>query len=594
MATDPNPAPSAANPPAHEPGAEEKRSFSKWTTRLTIVACVLVVAAMFSGRLIWTAASNYWGRRLTEHIKKLVEEEKFDSAAVTVGKALRFAPDEPEVIRTSADFLRKTGGDPEMVRFFLEKLGSSRSATVDDTINLGDTLITIGDVPRARRLYNGLPTVDKQKRKGMELLAKILDDEGQKPLSMSTLRQALLSEPDNPECVLRLAMLDLDQPFNETRRHAQETIWKLARGADNTALMAMLFLANSKELTAGEAAELLKTVNAHPKSSDKSRFPVLSAYMRLFPTRRAEILEAECARYKGKDLDALLPLLHWLNAQREPERVLGLVSKSLVLKSADAFPPYADALIASGKYADLKALIAGNPPAPLSEANAHAYLAVCYGKLEPDLLHARQEIQNAYRAAAKHGEHTVTMRCAGFAESLGLWDLAAEGYEAVAAKNSRARVPMLTKVYEMAALTKNGSKMLDTAARIAAARPDSWLFRARADYLRLLLGSGFEEPSQSVLTTEARSSAVTRAPENASYLAVLRALAFFRIGDFARIKEELAAVTQPESLPPGVRAVLAGLMRAAKEDPAASYRIAETVPATILLPEEARFLQMAR
>lgn len=589
------------NRPASNPTPEDdaeaapvaKKPKSSWQVIVALILFAIIVGVIFGGHAAYRGVMNFWGGRLAANAAALMKDEKWDSAAREVGDALRSAPDDPQVLRISAEFLRKTNGDPEMARFFLQKLQDSHQATSEDSIHLGEALIMSGDVPRARKVYNDLPTAEKQKRKGLELLAKILDDEGQKPLAMSTLRQSLLTEPDNPECILRLAMLDLDQPFNETRRQAQETIWKLAQKQDETALQAIGFLATSKDIAAGEASELVKTVNAHPKAEDRHRYVVLSAYMRLFPTRRNEVLDAECAKQKGKDIDALVHLLHWLTEERQPERILGLVPKSLVLKSADAFPAYAEALLATGKWADLKSIIVGTPPPPLSQANAHAYLAACYVRLEPDLLQAKQEIDNAYRAASKAGEHGVMLRCAQLAETHGLWDLAARGYEAIGAKNARARVNMLTKVYEMASLAKDGAKMLDAASRISATRPESWAFKARADYLRLVLGSGFETACDSVLTTNAAGNAATRAPESASYLAVLRGLAFYRMGDIPHIKAELDTVSEPESLPPGLRAVLAGLIKISNGDAAAAFKIAEAVPSSILLKEEEHFLKLA-
>lgn len=564
-----------------------------WLNLGVIFLLVGVVALVFGGRTVYRGATGVWGRHLSDQALDHMKEEKWESAARKLGDAVRTSPEDPHVLRTTAEFLRKTNGDPEMARFFLQKIHDSPHANPEDSIRLGDVLILNGDTPRARAIYDSLPTASKQSRAGMELLAKIFEDEGQKQLAMATLRQALLADPSDPECILHLAMLDLDQPFNETRKLAQETIWKLARANDDTALQAIGFLATSRELTAGEADELLKTVKAHPKSADRHRLMVLSAYIRLFPTRRQQVLDDECDKVKGKGIDDMVHVLRWLAEQKQADRIFGLVPKSLVVKSADAFPPYADALMATGKWTELKALIQGSPAPAISQANAHAYLAACHSKLDPNLVETKHQIDNAYRAAAKSGEQQITMRTAQLAENLGLWDQAAEGYETIGAKNARVRIAMLTKVYEMALLTKNGGKMLDVSSRISAARPESWMFRARADYLSLVLGSGFEKACESVLTMDPAKSAATREPEATSYLAVLRALAAYRIGDKARIQSELNSIELIDALPPGLRAVTAGLLKIANGDPALAYRLAEAVPPSILLQEELRFLNLA-
>ena len=74
---------------------------------------------------------------------------------------------------------------------------------------------------------------------------------------------------------------------------------------------------------------------------------------------------------------------------------------------------------------------------------------------------------------------------------------------------------------------------------------------------------------------------------------MLRALAAYRMGDLARIKPELDGIGLTESLPPGLRAVTAGLLRVSNGDTALAFKLAETVPATILLNEELVFLKMA-
>lgn len=575
-------------------GSEKKeRPESKWkVTALTLGVLSLIAIAVIGARPAYRAIFGYRGKHLAGAAQEEMREEKWDSAARTVMDALKIAPDTPEVLRTAAELLRKTNGDPEMTRFFLQKLHDQNQSTLEDTVQLGQAMIMTGDTPRARRLYNDLTTAERQGRKGLELLAKILDDEGQKTAAMATLRQALVSQPDDPECRLRLAMLDLDQPFNETRRRAQDTIWTIAQGKDDTALQAIVFLSLSKELSPGEAERLLKAIEEHPNKADRNRLAVLSAYLRLFPTRRDAVLDRECAKYKDKSVEDSAPFYRWLNDQGQPQRILSLVARSLVLKSADAFPPYADAMLSTGKHSELRAIITGSPPPPLSKANAHLYLALCFAKLEPNLLQARQHVESSYLAATKSGEHGVVLRCAELAEIKGMWDLAAKGYEIIGQKNGRLQVPMLTKVYEMALLAKNGNNMLDAARRIAKARPDGWIYQARLNYLQLVLGDGFEGACNVVTEMNPAANAATRTPEASSYLAVLRALAFYRLGDINRIGEELKNVTAPDTLPPGLRAVMAGLLKVSRQD-AAAFRLAEAVPETILLPEEVRFLKLA-
>ena len=553
----------------------------------------LIILAIFGGRPAWTAFQNNRAGKIAAKARELIKAERWDSAAVMLRDAMQVAPEAPEVLRTTADFLQKTNGDPQMRLALLRKLQSLNAATPADMVNYGEAQLQTGDTPAARETYEQLPTSHKQGRYGLELLAKILDDEGQKPRAMATLRQALLTEPDNPECQLRLAMLDLDQTFNETRRNAHETIWRIARQKDNAAaLQAITFLASSKDLNAGEAENLRKTLAANPDAEDRHRFIVLSAYLRLFPTARKQLIEEEIAKYQGKGIDDMVPLLRWLVQEQQGDRVLGLVPKSLVIKSPDAFPVYAAALTSAGRWDELRKMLESRPPPPVSESTGYALLAECYAKLEPDLIKARHFLGNTYRSVGKTGEHTVALQAAQLAEKLGLWEIAAEGYEMIAQKNARMRVPMLSKSYEMALLAKNGNAMLSAAKRISDFRPDSLMYRARLDYLRLLLGNGIEEASASVLAVDS-STAEARAPDALAWYAVLRLLAAYRLGDPAKLRQEVGTLPDLEALPPGMRAVLAGLLQLGGGDATRAYHIAEKVPPAILLEEELRFLKLA-
>ena len=170
--------------------------------------------------------------------------------------------------------------------------------------------------------------------------------------------------------------------------------------------------------------------------------------------------------------------------------------------------------------------------------------------------------------------------------------MAAEGYDLIASKNARMRVTMLGKVQEMAAMEKDGRKMLAAAEQLAAFRPNGLMHCARRDYLRLLLGSSIEHACQAAQAV-APDSADARTPEAAAYLTLLRSLAAYRIGDLARMRAEVAATPDLQSLPPGPRAVMAGLLRLAGGDQTLAYQIAEAVPAAILIQEELHFLKLA-
>ena len=565
---------------------------SSWKTLIFGLAVLLIAGGVISSRTLYHEFQDYRARKFADRAKVEMEAENWEAAYLSIQDAMKISPDEPKVLRAAADLISKTRGDAGTMRQLLQKLIDLGEGTDEDQVALGEAMLKTGDAQRARQIYESLPGTMREQRRGLELLGSILESEGETEQALKTKRRALMINPDDPESRLQLAILDLEQPFDEMRASALDRIREISKRNDAAALQAIVFLAGNTGLKPDAAEALRKTVETHPKAEDRHRLVVLSAYMKVFPTRRKDLIEEECAKHKGKGIEDMVPLLRWLGREGELSRIIGLVPKSLAAKSANVFPIYAEALLGTGKWADLVAMIKSNPAPKISAANAHALLAQCASKLEPDLTEAKHQINNAYRASVKFGELQVVARCAELAESLGLWGLASEGYEMLAAKSPQGRVIMLTKVYEMAALSKDADRMLEVAGRISKAKPESWMFRSRVDYLRLILGEQLEEAAISILSVNQVAES-KRTEESKSYLAILRALAAFRLGDMAKAKVEMNAATQPSTLPPGIRAVLAGLMVSLEGDANEAFRLAETIPTSLLLEEELRFLKKA-
>lgn len=564
----------------------------KWGLLGYAIVFACIAAAAFFGKQGLSAVKSYRARSLTAEAEAAVKKQLWESAGSALNKAMAIAPDDPVVLRKTAEFLSKSGGDPQIILTFQKKLQATGKAQPADFIRQAETLLILGEVVKAKQIYDELPEPARQKREGMELLAKLLNEQEQQAEAMAVLRNALLSEPNDPECRLRLAMLDLDQPFDETRLTAHQTIWQIARQKDSTALQAILFLAASKDLKPGESDQLLKTLAEHPDAQDRHRFAVLSSHIRLFPNRRNEVLDREAERFKGAGIETMAPFLRWLGSEGQHARILQMAPVNVVVKSADVFPVFAEAMLADGRHAELRAMIESRNPPSVSEALGRALLAECYAVLEKNLVQARHHLASSFAAAEKIGDYGTVLRAARIAETKGIWEIAAQGYEILASRNPRTRLAMLAKVFEMESLRKDGPAMISTAKRIAALRPDSASFRSRVDYLSLVLGHGFEPALDSAFQPAAGATA-PQSPEAASFAALVRSLAAYRMGDFARMKDSLSAVQTPQRLPPGPRAVFAGLSALSGSGDTEPFKIAETIPPSLLLEEESRFLARA-
>jgi hypothetical protein len=557
-----------------------------------VFAIILFVA--FRGREAIQTVRDHRARQLVRQAEKMIGDEEWDTAAQIMADAHKWSSQEPSVLRTLAKLLRLTGNDPASQAQFLRLLIDQGKATPEDRFQYGTALLGSGDLQGAKKVLESLPPAEREKREGLELLARILTEEGRIEEGAATLRRALQSDTDNSQSRLRLAILDHEVPFEESRKKAHEAIWEIARAQDRTALLAIVYLATSNDLTTNEAQELRDVVSRHPEAEGKHRLAVLSAYMRLFPTSREQILNEETDKNQGKGVEDITDLLRWLAQENQYQRILALVPRSMAVRSPAVFPIYAEALKAESRWAELRDMIQGPNPPPINLGLAHALLAECNAKLDPSLQETRQNIISAYRGLQQTRDFQTILRVARIAEANGMWDLAIQGFDMAAVKNPLAKVTMSEKIYEIELRKRDGAAMIAATKKTISARPKVRLFEDRLSYLSLLLGTEVEVASDRLLSVSSAPADVTATALTPDHfpLPLLRALAAYRLGDMDVMAREIAKLDMPGRLAPGPRAVAAGLLRLSGEQKT-SFELAESTDKRLLLDAELAFLSKA-
>jgi hypothetical protein len=149
---------------------------------------------------------------------------------------------------------------------------------------------------------------------------------------------------------------------------------------------------------------------------------------------------------------------------------------------------------------------------------------------------------------------------------------------------------MLEKVFELQQRDKDVAGLIETVRRQNDLRPRNQLFIDRLNYLRLVSGIELEAAFDAVIgfeNTPNETLATSVIPS-----ALLRALAAWRFGDVERVKKEIGEVSNPQNLPAGPRAVVAGLYAITGRD-VESFRMAEKIPEPLLLDSERHFLRLS-
>jgi hypothetical protein len=586
-----------STPPSQKPPLRPDELEAQTSTRWMLWSFLGLLAAAAAWWFFFDeaalAARNWWGRRHIPAIEAGIEAEDWANAAKNLHQATRWAPDDPEVLRAAVQFVTRTGSEPRTMLRFLGRLQELGVITVAERCLMGRMHVRLPDLKTAHEIYDALPAGEMSKRPALELLAEIQKAEGLHARSFLTQRQALLADPENPDSVLQLALLDARSGDASLSGPARERLWPIARRGDAKAAPAVEFLAQHRQLTAAEGAELLQIVEAMPEGAktEALRFKVLSAVLRLNPHRRHELLNKELQKWGRQPPANLGPLLEWLVAEREHERILRIVSAQTAAVYGAVLPHYIAALRGEKRWAAIKQMVVGKVDPSFPRVQLRLWLAEAESHLSEDPATPRQILSSLLEESGR-GEHEMTATLtAQLAEQLGQWDIARRCYEALTARHPTKAIPLLTKVYDAASHELNGQAMLQASEKLCDLKPTDMVFLDRVNYLRLVLGTDLEV-AQRALDEAAKMPPHHITPDRHIALSLLRALAAYRSGHRQEIAPHLARVSAIDTFPPGPRAVYAGLM-AVSGDTAGGYKIAEFVPEALLLPEERRFLKKA-
>lgn len=565
----------------------QKRSFKLWVWIWMIV--VAVIALALGGKTLYREGRVRFARYQATQCLQHIESKDWPQAVRTLASANRFGDEDTEVLRTNITFLTRTTNDPRSLIYIIKRLMASGQAELGDYLILGRAHIALGEVQEARHLYAALSPAERDARYGLELLAQILRAEGRPNEAQDTLRRALLITPEDPDSKFRLALLDYENAFPEIQNRARATLWELVSNQGKISLAAITFLARDKNLTAQEADRLLIVSNAHPEAGPQHRLEILSAIIRLSPHRREEILDAEIARYEGKNLPEMTGIIAWLAREKQHTRILKMVPPQVAMQSKEIFPFVAQALGEEGRWADLRRLLTGGDSLPVARARVQVWLAQAAIKLSPtDRNTPRQHLESAVEAAIKTNDFPSIGAAAQVGEEQGLYELALRCYERIANGSPQHETDMLEKIYELALRMRDTARLFQVSQQLNDRHPDSGIYRDRVHYLSLLTGARLESVSRSLETRDEESrieGQTTRMPT-----AFLRALAAYRFRDAAALQASLPALAPDLSrLTPGQRAVVAGLLRSVGRETEA-FRLSESISDTLLLPEERRLL----
>ncbi len=557
-----------------------------WLT-ISLLACfVLGGVGLFLWKPAKGGARDLMAAYHAEHAANFIQAETWNEARTALAKAAFWRPDHPALLRVTADFLIKTKGPAHSTLHYLRLLDGTGAASESDLLTMARLYAETQSVLEAENTLARLPATLREGPEALEVLSSLQSQRGERSLSDQTLRRSLGLRVGDRDARLRLAIMDLKEPFEEVRSRAKSELWSLADGRDVQARKALEQLAKDQDLLPLEADRLFHRIERHPELPESLRLEVLTALLRAQPDRRQEILDQESQRMANLPADQLRPCLLWLLQQGMAERVLALHPREFFIHSTDLIDPYLQALAALKRWQDIEDLLARPVGMPVSAGYVSFWRAQATLQIDKEPTRARQHLLAAWEASGRGRQAALGKAGAALADHAGLWDLAISFYRGLADHQPGERVSMLEKVMEVARHAGNAAELLRTSAALQQERPKDRRFSVQYLYLRLLCGQDLE------LAWGEIQSLPASALDESDDIRLCLALAAYRMGQDEVMAKHLSAVREVSSLSAWQRSVFAGLL-AHGGHTADAFQYAEKISSELLLPEEKRFLGRA-
>lgn len=565
------------------------RRWRRWTRRYVPVAFALALLIYFGGKPSYRAVRGWQAKRIAREANALIAQEKWSEASRRVQDAYLLRPNEPEAVRASARLLTRVARPIEAATFW-EELAKLAPLTREDRREYAACALAIGKLDVAAAQLAALAALPGGADAPTDwlLAAELAAARAETTKALDFSRRVIAAgDRAMPRERFIASLLASNLPDPDGRREAVAELTRLAQGDTPMALDAVVWharhrLAGNVDAEAPSVSELVARLNRHPSSRPIHQLLALELEMRVDPSLHDEIIGRAITLFgAAKDRDTFVRLVAWLNEQREPARVLELVSFDRSLDSAELFVSRLDALGTLGRWAEVKSAI-DRKRFPLEPILEEIYLARALAQLG-DAQASENRWRRARQAAAGNADRLTMI--ARFAERMGAPAPAEAAY-----RETVATAPDLRPAQE--ALLKFLNDSGDTAKTHAQIRamqkiwPEDRGLQNDEAYFAAL-------QNQSVAEAAATAERLFREQPTSLPHRTALALARLRLGQNTAALEVFRSIVIPEGVAqPSTRVVLAAVLRANGFDVEARAE-ADRVPRARLKKEERQLLDTA-
>jgi len=549
-----------------------------------IVATILgLLVFTFSNARVWHKMIKTWqSNRMVEKSEKMEKAEKMIEAVHEAGNAYMKDPDNPKAVRALARYA--TMMKRNEARFLWDRLKDLGEMNDDDLQWKIQALSNLNEDKSANDEIQKILRESRPTRKIVDVADRVMLRLGRKADLIDLLKTYIEQQPDDSETKLLLARRQLEPGGGQDETTAVASLWELSKLQDNVGLQAIEDLNKLNLKDEEDQKKLIDLLNRHPLAKEEHRIAALRRLAAIEPHRKQEIIDQAVKDRVNASREDLVHLTRWLTLEGENQKILDFLKEEQVQSYAPLLQNYLNALTVLKHYDHLERLIR-DPKTKLTGAERSFHLVHLAFVTDKGWDEVNGKLIDAIAASQREAKPEMLMELARYAEQREHPVVAEQAYRAatyVRKKEQAAFEGLLRLTY------KNGNSkgFMDTAKETARRWPDNQYFLERSIYACLLAGIEVE-------TSMVHAKKLLEARPSDSMRKLMMALALSRQMDPRAAADYLQRINLSD-LSIGQGAVLCGIMQEAGFSKQAND-IAKQIPAdSPILPEESRFLELAR
>lgn len=347
--------PAPANP-GRAPARRRSTPSRRWPGRL-LAGGVLAGVLWLAGRPLYPGFKTWRGRGHAAAATRLGKQGDLKAAADQLKLALRFAPEDAEVLRTAAEFCA-AGRQARGLEYY-SLLVRRGDATPGDRRRHAELALDLHRLDRAGEELAHLLKDDPQDLASIHLLVRQQRLARELDRALRTARYALAVKPEDEGSQLDLGRL-LQEPRNpaEQRAEGRRLLWGLAVATGRWRDAATDLLVGDPDLNRGERELLLKSVQARPAGRLSDRLVALDLRLALAPAG-SNALVAEAIRSLGKTADTthFVKLAGWAIQHGGSDTLLEILPAAATQTNRQLVPLRALALAEAKHWNELAGLL---------------------------------------------------------------------------------------------------------------------------------------------------------------------------------------------------------------------------------------------